>query len=229
MRHRRATDRPGADGSAARPEDDPAVMDGEGGALTRACSTQHRASLLGFDWDDPREALAKVREETAEVAALLAPAPGGPVRPRLEEELGDLLFAVVNVARLAGVDPGVALERAARKFAKRFREVRRLAGKRGLPMPGTPLEPLDRLWDEVKRACTLTARGRVQPGCHRPRNPDPIGNGAAGSSFYLRRIWKRGISNPGPGFASNPSMPGPEGHSGPASASVSRAFSSTQS
>ena len=171
MRHRRATDRPGADGAAARSEDDPAVMDGEGGALTRACSTQHRASLLGFDWDDPREALAKVREETAEVAALLAPAPGGPARPRLEEELGDLLFAVVNVARLAGVDPGVALERATRKFAKRFREVRRLAGKRGLPMPGTPLEPLDRLWDEVKRG--LHADGPRSRAAGMPPPPEP--------------------------------------------------------
>lgn len=137
-------------------------MDNDGDTLTRAFSIQRRAGLLGFDWDDPRDALEKVREETAEVAALLGRGPDEAAgaeleeepdeatRSKLEEELGDLLFAVVNVARLAGVDPEAALEGATRKFADRFREVRRLAGKRGLPMPGTPLEPLDRLWDEVK-------------------------------------------------------------------------------
>jgi len=150
MRHSRATGRSGAGGAARGRRDGPAAVDAEGDTLARAFSTQHRAGLLGFDWDDPREALAKVREEAAEVAALLEPAPGVAPRSKLEEELGDLLFAVVNVARLAGVDPGVALEGATRKFAERFREVVRLAGKRGLPMPGTPLEPLDRLWDEVK-------------------------------------------------------------------------------
>ena len=149
-------------------EDHPAVTAGDGDTLARACSTQHRASLLGFDWDDPREALAKVREETAEVAALLAPAPGGAARARLEEELGDLLFAVVNVARLAGVDPGVALERAARKFTERFREVVRLAGKQGLPMPGTPLEPLDRLWDEAKAGAADGPRPRSAGVRRRP-------------------------------------------------------------
>ena len=155
MRHRRATDRPGA----------------EGGTLTRARSIQHRAGRLGFDWDDPKEALAKVREETAEVAALLAPAPGEAPRSKLEEELGDLLFAVVNVARLAGVDPGVALERATRKFGERFRAVVRLAGKRGLPMPGTPLEPLDRLWDEVKGGVAATGP-RPRP-VRSPSRPEP--------------------------------------------------------
>lgn len=74
----------------------------------------------------------------------------GSGRGRVVEEVGDLFFAVVNVARLAGVDPVAALSRATAKFERRFAEVRRLAAERGLPMPGTPLEPLDRLWDEVK-------------------------------------------------------------------------------
>ena len=69
---------------------------------------------------------------------------------RLQEELGDLLFAVVNVARLAGVDPRAALDRATAKFEERFAEVERLARLRGLPMPGTPLADLDRLWDQIK-------------------------------------------------------------------------------
>jgi uncharacterized protein YabN with tetrapyrrole methylase and pyrophosphatase domain len=119
-------------------------------ALTRAFDVQCRASLLGFDWEDPGGALRKVREETREVAPLLASASDEEIRSRLVEELGDLLFAVVNLARLADVDPGVALGRATRKFEERFQAVRRLARERGLPMPGTRLEPLDRLWDEVK-------------------------------------------------------------------------------
>lgn len=147
-----------------------------GSALTRAFATQHEASLKGFDWADPRDALAKVREEVEEVAAVLATGdsatgdseaadaatadaamdrapsgcgPGGP-EDRLDEELGDLLFAVVNVVRLAGVDPRAALDRATAKFEERFTEVERLARLRNLPMPGTPLADLDRLWDEIK-------------------------------------------------------------------------------
>lgn len=118
-------------------------------ALARAFDVQHRASLVGFDWSEPGGALDKVREETDEVAALL----GGRVGVgggRVADELGDLLFAVVNLARLTGVDPAAALSRATAKFEHRFAEVRRLAKERGLPMPGTPLGPLDRLWDEVK-------------------------------------------------------------------------------
>lgn len=75
---------------------------------------------------------------------------GAQAKGRLEEEVGDLLFAVVNVARLAGVDPASALGRATAKFGRRFAEVERIARRRGLPMPGTGLAPLDRIWDEVK-------------------------------------------------------------------------------
>ena len=118
-------------------------------ALARACDVQHRASLVGFDWSEPDGALEKVREETEEVAALIGESVGGR-ELEVAEEVGDLLFAVVNLARLTGVDPVAALSRATAKFERRFAEVRRLAAARGLPMPGTPLEPLDRLWDEVK-------------------------------------------------------------------------------
>lgn len=143
-------------------------------ALAKAFAAQHVASLVGFDWEDPRDALAKVREEAEEVGSLLtnrdvvpkdaasvdaasedAPPAGDSGGPddRLHEELGDLLFAVVNVARLAGVDPRTALDRATAKFEVRFTEVERLARLRGLPMPGTPLPDLDRLWDEIKSGC----------------------------------------------------------------------------
>ncbi len=116
--------------------------------LSHASSVQQHAAAKGFDWNDPRDALEKVREETDEVAGLLGTAGGA--RTRLREELGDLFFAAVNVARLAEIDPAAALDHATRKFERRFSEVKRLARDRGLPMPGTPLEPLDRIWDEVK-------------------------------------------------------------------------------
>ena len=124
-------------------------------ALQRALAIQHAASLKGFDWADPADALEKVREEAVEVALHLGSGgeSGGRSGGRsaeLAEELGDLLFAVVNVARLAGVDPDRALIRAIRKFEVRFAEVERIARQRNLPMPGTPLEVLDQIWDEVK-------------------------------------------------------------------------------
>ena len=147
-------------------------------ALARASAAQHRASIVGFDWDEPAGALEKVFEEAGEVAALVAGAgadgaaaggmaAAGAVRgaagrgaaegraaadrsAALQAELGDLLFAVVNLARLADVDPANALDQATHKFEVRFREVERLAQARGLSMPGTALELLDRIWDEVK-------------------------------------------------------------------------------
>ena len=117
-------------------------------ALKQASSVQQDAAAKGFDWDHPLDALVKVREETNEVVRLLGAA--DLARARLREELGDLLFAAVNVARLAKIDPAAALDQATRKFERRFEKVERIARRRGLPMPGTPLEPLDRIWDEVK-------------------------------------------------------------------------------
>jgi tetrapyrrole methylase family protein / MazG family protein len=84
--------------------------------LLRAFRVQDRVSRVGFDWDDPRGALEKVREEAEEVGRELAEADPA----RLEDEVGDLLFAVVNLARLAGQHPSAALGRASAKFERRF-------------------------------------------------------------------------------------------------------------
>lgn len=136
-------------------------------ALARAWAAQDRASTVGFDWDEPSGALEKVFEEAGEVAALVAGAEVGTVTggmaadralreaaadrsAALHAEVGDLLFAVVNLARLAHVDPANALDQATRKFRVRFHEVERLARARGMSMPGTALELLDQIWDEVK-------------------------------------------------------------------------------
>ncbi|MDE2804557.1 MAG: hypothetical protein OXN18_05335 [Gemmatimonadota bacterium] len=118
-------------------------------AMARALAVQQRASGLGFDWQEPAGALQKVFEEAEEVAALVTTE--ADARAAIQAEVGDLLFAVVNLARLAHVDPADALDQATRKFRVRFQEVERLARARGLPLPGTALELLDGIWDEVKR------------------------------------------------------------------------------
>jgi nucleoside triphosphate diphosphatase len=121
--------------------------------LLMAYRLQERAASVGFDWPDVEGPMDKVREELAEVKAELASRPSGPPSApdeALTEEIGDLLFAVVNLARKAGVQPGPALDRANRKFRDRFEAVERLADERGLDLHGAGLEALDGLWEEVK-------------------------------------------------------------------------------
>jgi len=107
---------------------------------------QERAAGVGFDWPDARGPLEKVREELTEVER----ATGNVQRGTIEEELGDLLFAVVNLARKLAIDPRAALERANDKFQRRFEAVERLAGQRGVDIGHAGLDELDKLWDEVK-------------------------------------------------------------------------------
>jgi uncharacterized protein YabN with tetrapyrrole methylase and pyrophosphatase domain len=95
------------------------------------------------------EELAEVR---AEVTRGAEPSPYGVPDERLEEELGDLLFAVVNLSRKLGVHPSLALDKANVKFASRFQAIERLARERGIDVRTAGLEALDALWDEVKRA-----------------------------------------------------------------------------
>ena len=115
-------------------------------ALLMAYRLQERAAGVGFDWPDATGPLAKVKEETAE----LERETGNGRRETIEEELGDLLFAVVNLARKLGVEPSQALEKANDKFTRRFGAVERLAAERGLVLGRATLAELDRLWDEVK-------------------------------------------------------------------------------
>lgn len=114
--------------------------------LRAAYRAQRRAARVGFDWDGPDAALQKVREEAAE---LLAARAAGDER-RVEDEAGDLLFATVNVVRLCGVDPDVALARAVRKFVRRFRAMERRAGEEGRRLDELSPAELDRLWEGSK-------------------------------------------------------------------------------
>ncbi len=129
---------------------EPSVLDGisEGmPSLQYAAKVQKKAARIGFDWQEARPVLDKIREELEEVEAALQEG-GAP----LEEELGDLLFSVVNLTRKLQVDAEVALSGATRKFSRRFRSVERLMRERGVSTEGVPLEALDALWDEVKSA-----------------------------------------------------------------------------
>lgn len=115
--------------------------------LLRAFRIQETVARVGFDWDDARGAWEKVREEVEEVGEELAAGRAD----LLEEELGDLLFAVVNLARLARTHPSPALSRANAKFERRFRALEALAAARGVVFGEATLAELDHLWDEVKR------------------------------------------------------------------------------
>ena len=131
-------------------------------ALHRAHRLQERAAGVGFDWPDTRGPAEKVEEELREVREKLPTngtafdTHGVPSRdPRhaaLAEELGDLLFAVVNLCRKAGVHPALALDDANAKFQRRFEAVEQLASVRGVDVRTAGLEALDKLWDEVKAA-----------------------------------------------------------------------------
>jgi MazG family protein len=114
--------------------------------LARAHRIQERVATVGFDWPNPHGAFEKVAEELEEVREALAQEPS----PALEEELGDLLFAVVNLARLSGSHAMQALQAANRKFTTRFHALEGLAGERGIVLGEATLEELDGLWEEVK-------------------------------------------------------------------------------
>jgi MazG family protein len=118
--------------------------------LLLAFRLQQRAAGVGFDWPDPSGPSAKVREELAEVEAEIRSGEADAAE-RLEHEIGDLLFSVVNLARKVGVHPVPALERANQRFTARFRHVERLAEERGIDLVGAGLAELDLLWDEAKR------------------------------------------------------------------------------
>jgi MazG family protein len=116
--------------------------------LQRAYRVQARVAEFGFDWADWRGAWAKLHEEVDEVGRELEAGDTA----RLEDELGDLLFAMVNLSRLAGSHPSSLLARANHKFERRFTGVEALAAARGVVFGQASLEELDRLWDEVKAA-----------------------------------------------------------------------------
>jgi len=116
-------------------------------ALSRANKLQKRASQVGFDWADALPVVDKVREELDEVLEAMA---GGDTEAQAEE-VGDLLFVVVNLARKLKVDPETALRAANAKFERRFRYIETALRDQGRSLEGTSLEEMDELWGAAKR------------------------------------------------------------------------------
>lgn len=114
--------------------------------LPRAVALQRVAATVGFDWNDPRAVLAKIREETAEIEAAL----GDPAA--VADEIGDLLFAVANLARHADVDPEAALKGANAKFERRFRHIETELTRRGSSLAEADLDAMEALWGDAKLA-----------------------------------------------------------------------------
>lgn len=115
----------------------------------RAYKIQKRCSNVGFDWNETGPVLDKVHEEIAEV---MEEASRDEINPqRLEEEIGDLLFATVNLSRHLGSKAETALQKANDKFEKRFRQVESIIAAQGLTMPGATLEQMEAAWQQVKQ------------------------------------------------------------------------------
>ena len=114
-------------------------------ALLRAVKIQRRAARIGFDWPEPEAVFEKILEEVAELKREIT---RDADHTALEDELGDILFAVANLARKLEIDPEAALRRATAKFERRFRRVEQLVAERAT---GADLDALEALWQEVKR------------------------------------------------------------------------------
>jgi tetrapyrrole methylase family protein / MazG family protein len=133
-------------------EDKPAsLLDGVSKALPAALeglSLTRRAARIGFDWDNVEGVFDKLSEESGELREALNAKDAG----RTEEEMGDLLFAAVNLARFLHVDPEIALKKANAKFSSRFRRMEELAAKSGKALADVPREQMEEFWETAKRA-----------------------------------------------------------------------------
>lgn len=157
----RAAEKKERGGDSARDEAAASILAGVPNSLPgvlEAYQLTRRASHIGFDWESLAGVLDKLDEERREIQAVLPDAVLGPrggakaksPTPQLEEEVGDLLFAGVNVARFLGVDPEIALKKANRKFKKRFQWMEFAAASGGKRLAELPRERMEQLWDESK-------------------------------------------------------------------------------
>ena len=141
-------DKAAADGRAA------SVLDGVIAglpALTRAVKLQKRAARVGFDWTEPKEILDKIEEEIGELRAEIdADGELGGTPDRIEDEIGDLAFALVNLARRLEVDPDAALRRTNRKFDRRFRRIETWLAEQDRTPDQADLDELEALWQRAK-------------------------------------------------------------------------------
>lgn len=119
-------------------------------SLIKANRIQEKARNVGFDWDEPSQVWGKVKEEIAEVEQEIKAGN----QKGIDEEFGDLLFAIVNAARLYGVNPENALEHTNRKFISRFNYIEKKAGESGKNLKDMTLQEMDEYWNEAKKSLT---------------------------------------------------------------------------
>jgi ATP diphosphatase len=127
-------------------------------ALTRAMELQRKASTVGFDWNDPRAVLAKIREETDEIEAAL----DRNDKHEIAEETGDLMFALVNLARHVDADPEAALRATNAKFERRFAYIERALEAQGRTLEQASLAEMDALWNAAKAEDKPASEGRKE-------------------------------------------------------------------
>jgi ATP diphosphatase len=118
-------------------------------AMSRGLKLQQRAARVGFDWGNPTDIIAKIREETDELEAELAQ--GKTNADKIEDELGDLYFAMINLARHLDIDPERALRRTNGKFEHRFKHIENALRQRGQPIADASLDEMENLWQEAKK------------------------------------------------------------------------------
>ena len=122
-------------------------------ALLRAYRISERAAGIGFDWDSVPAVMAQAEDEWREFKAEQAPPAGSmaPSKERMTEEFGDVLFTLVNVARLAGIHPETALSRATEKFVRRFKRMEAMAADQGRALESVSREEMEALWGNAKK------------------------------------------------------------------------------
>lgn len=142
-------------------------------ALVRAYELSARAAAVGFDWIAPDEVVAKIEEEVAELKAVLAGESAD--EKRREEELGDALFALTNLARKLGVEPEAALRMATDKFQRRFERMEGAAADRGRSLRAMGLEEMERFWEEIKRSEGAEGSEGAHTSARAARGPESNG------------------------------------------------------
>ena len=115
-------------------------------AIVKALRLQEKTKTVGFEWDNINQVKDKVDEEIEELYAAVE----GGRQEEIEDEMGDVLFALINYSRFAHVDPEAALEKTNRKFIRRFQQIEQMAGQQGKTLQGMSLEEMDAMWNEIK-------------------------------------------------------------------------------